>query len=244
MGKVAAFFDIDGTIFRNSLMIQHFRKMIQYEVIDPYLWHSQVKKSYYEWENRFGDYEDYLEELAEVYVNALKGINKNHIDFIANQVINLKGGKVYRYARSRIKWHKDNNHLVFFISGSPDFLVSKMAEKYNATEYRGSVYLVDENNNFTGEIFGMWDSDSKQRAIGELVSKYDVDLDKSYSYGDTNGDYSMLKMVGNPIAINPNGALLKQIKENQELADKTTIILERKDIIYKVKSDVKTIEID
>ena len=242
MGNIAAFFDIDGTIYRNSLMIQHFKKLIKYEVIDPYIWHSRVKHTYHEWEKRFGDFEDYLEELADVYVSELRGVNKAYIEFIASQVINLNGDKVYKYARSRIKWHKENNHKVFFISGSPDFLVSKMAEKYGATEFRGSIYKVDENNNFTGEIIRMWDSENKQKAIDEFVNKYDVDLDNSYAYGDTNGDLSMLKLVGNPIAINPNRELFFNIKNDPELAEKASIIIERKDLIFKINSDVEIVK--
>lgn len=44
MGNIAAFFDIDGTIFRNSLMIEHFQKLITYEVIDPEIWYTKVKR--------------------------------------------------------------------------------------------------------------------------------------------------------------------------------------------------------
>lgn len=242
MGNIAAFFDIDGTLYRNSLMIQHFKKLIRYEVIDPNIWHSKVKHSYNEWEKRYGDFEDYLEELADVYIRELKGVNKSNIDFIARQVININGDKVYRYSRNRIEWHKKQGHKVFFISGSPDFLVEKMAEKYGVTEFRGTVYVVDENNNFTGEIMKMWDSDNKQKIIDKFVNKYDVDLLNSYAYGDTQGDYSMLKMVGNPIAINPNRNLFETIRNDKELSKKTQIIVERKDIVYKVNSDVEIIE--
>jgi len=239
MGNIAAFFDIDGTLFRNSLMIQHFKKLIKYEVIDPSIWHNKVKDVYEEWEKRYGDFEHYLEVLADVYIEELKGVNKSYIEFIASQVINVNGEMVYKYSRDRIKWHKDNNHKIFFISGSPDFLVSKMAEKYGATEYKGTVYLVDENNNFTGEIVKMWDSENKQKAIDEFLAKYDVDLDNSYAYGDTTGDLSMLRMVGNPIAINPNRELLLAIRDDNYLKDKTQIIVERKDVIYKLKADVE-----
>lgn len=243
MSSIAAFFDIDGTLYRNSLMIQHFKKLIKYEVIDPAIWHNHVKHTYSEWENRYGDFEVYLEELANYYVEELKGINKSHIDFIASQVIKINGDKVYRYTRSRIEWHKKNGHKVFFISGGPDFLVEKMAEKYGVTEYKGSVYMVDEDNNFTGEVIRMWDSENKQRTIDKFVNKYDVDLNLSYSYGDTKGDLSMLKMVGNPIAINPNMNLLKSLKEDNELNKKVTIIVERKDIIYKLTPNVEVINI-
>ncbi|MFR5189571.1 MAG: HAD-IB family hydrolase, partial [Peptostreptococcus sp.] len=30
MANIAAFFDIDGTLYRDSLLIEHFRKLIQY----------------------------------------------------------------------------------------------------------------------------------------------------------------------------------------------------------------------
>lgn len=239
MACIAAFFDIDGTLFRNSLMIEHFKKLIKYEVIDPSVWHNKVKYVYEEWDKRYGDFEHYLETLAQVYIEELRGVNKSDIDFIASQVINVNGDMVYKYSRDRIKYHKDNDHKVFFISGSPDFLVSKMAEKYGATEYRGTIYLVDENNNFTGEIVKMWDSENKQKSLNEILNKYNIDLENSYAYGDTTGDLSMFNMVGNPIAINPNKELLISIRENKNLAGKTQIIVERKDVIYKLNSDVE-----
>lgn len=241
MRSIVAFFDIDGTLFRNSLMIQHFKKLIKYEVIDPSIWYNKVKDVYEEWEKRYGDFEHYLETLAEVYIEELKGVNKSYIEFIASQVINVNGDMVYKYSRDKIKWHKEQGHKVFFISGSPDFLVSKMADKYGATEYRGTAYLVDHDNNFTGEIVKMWDSENKQKTLDEFVSKYEVDLKNSYAYGDTPGDLSMLRMVGNPIAINPNKELLINIRKDKYLLENTDIIIERKDVIYKLKADIETL---
>ena len=48
MKNIVAFFDIDGTIFRNSLMIQHFKTLIKFEVIDPAIWYTKIKKVYTE----------------------------------------------------------------------------------------------------------------------------------------------------------------------------------------------------
>ena len=241
MKNTAAFFDIDGTIFRNSLMIEHFIKLINFEVIDPEIWYTKVKKVYDEWEKRHGDFEQYLETLAGVYLENLKGVNKLYMEFIADHVINVNGDMVYKYSRNQIEWHKKQGHKVFFISGSPDFLVSKMAEKYGATEFRGTLYLVDEDNKFTGEIVKMWDSESKKRVIKELIKKYDVDLENSYAYGDTTGDLSMLRMMGNPIAINPNRLLLESIREDKKLSERAIIIVERKDVIYKLDPNVEVL---
>lgn len=220
-------------------MIEHFKKLIKYEVIDPSVWHNKVKYVYEEWDKRYGDFEHYLEILAQVYIDELRGVNKSNIEFIASQVINVNGDMVYKYSRDRIGWHKNKEHKVFFISGSPDFLVSKMAEKYGATEYKGTAYLVDESNNFTGEIIKMWNSENKQKTLNEILSRYDVDLKNSYAYGDTIGDLSMFKMVGNPIAINPNKELFMTIRDDEELLKKTQIIVERKDVIYRLKGNVE-----
>ena len=64
----------------------------------------------------------------------------------------------------------------------------------------------------------------------------------SYAYGDTNGDFSMLKSVGNPIAINPNKELLKAIRGDEFLSKKAQIVVERKDNIYLLNSDVKILD--
>ncbi|WP_213818392.1 HAD family hydrolase [Garciella nitratireducens] len=234
MGNIAAFFDVDGTLYRDSLMIEHFKKLIKYEVLDPAIWHGNAKKTFENWDKRHGNYEDYLEEVAKIYINSMKGLNKDYIDFITNQVVKLKGDRVYRFTRDRIYWHKEQRHFIFFISGAPEFLLSKMAKKYQIDHYKGTEYYIDENNNFTGEINQMWDSNSKTKAIKDFVTQYNIDLDKSYAYGDTNGDFNMLKMVGHPIAINPVKELVINIQNDKELRDKATFIVERKDVIYKI----------
>lgn len=239
MKNKAAFFDIDGTIFRNSLMIEHFKKLITFEVIDPVIWHTKVKKVYLEWEKRYGDFEEYLELLAKIYLDELKGVKRDYIEYIADNVIKSNGDMIYKYSRNQILWHKEQGHKVFFISGSPDFLVSRMAEKYDVTEYRGTLYKVDDDNKFTGEIVKMWDSTSKQKELNELIEKYNVDLKSSYAYGDTTGDLSMLKMMGNPVAINPNKQLLLAIRADEDLSKRATIIVERKNVIYKLKPDME-----
>ena len=77
-----------------------------------------------------------------------------------------------------------------------------------------------------------------------MLEKYNIDLSKSYAYGDTNGDITMLRRVGNPIAINPTSELVNHMSKDKELKEKTQIIVERKDIIYSLDCNVKTLNID
>ena len=66
MKNIAAFFDIDGTIFRNSLMIEHFKKLMKYEILDPSLWYNKIKPVFEE-DKRYGDFDDYLDALRSIY---------------------------------------------------------------------------------------------------------------------------------------------------------------------------------
>lgn len=242
MKKTAAFFDIDGTLYRDSLMVEHFKKLIKYDIIDQKAWFEHARDTFMDWDKRQGNYDDYLDDVCELYVDSLIGLDKTCIDFTSDQVIKLKSDRVYKYTRSRIKWHLENDHIVIFISGSPNFLVEKMAKKYNITDFIGSDYIF-ENGVFNGKVVPMWDSLSKNNAINDFINKYDIDLSESYAYGDTNGDINMLKRVGNPIAINPTKELLTHISSDENISNRTKIIIERKDIVYSLSSNVDILDI-
>ena len=239
--NIGAFFDIDGTIYRDSLLIEHFKMLVKYEFINMTSWTGRVKQKFEHWEKRRGNYDDYLLELVETYVDALKNLNKDDVDFLARRVIDLKGERVYRYTRKKLEEHKKKGHKVIIISGSPDFLVGKMADKYKADDYMATKYLVNGYNIFTGEVLVMWDGKHKKKAIDYFCEKYNIDFSKSYAYGDTTGDLTMFKNVEFPVAINPAMKLIEKIKKDKELSEKIQIVVERKDVIYKLDSSVTVI---
>lgn len=237
MKKTAAFFDIDGTIYREGLITEVFKKMVKYELIDPSKWDSEVRPAFLNWDKRQGDYDTYLLKMVDVYKEAVKGTTSYHIEYIAKKVIEQKGDRVYTFSRQRINWHKKNNHKVIAISGSPIELVKEMSNKYGMDDYRGTIYQVNEDGAYSGNITPMWDAVSKRKAILEMVDKYQIDLEASYAYGDTAGDFTMLTMVGHPFAINPTRELLSKILEDEDLKKKITIIVERKDVTYRMNVD-------
>ncbi|MCB2311777.1 HAD-IB family hydrolase [Clostridium tagluense] len=232
--RIAAFFDIDGTLYREGLITEVFKKLIKSELIENDKWYKEVKPFYVKWDKRIGNYDNYLLKMADIYSEAIIGLHRTQIEFIASQIIKQKGDRVYTYTRDRIKWHKDQGHLIITISGSPIELVREMSIKYGFDDYIGTKYLLNENDVYTGKIIPMWDSASKQTAIETFVGKYDIDLQQSYAYGDTSGDYTMLKSISNPTAINPTKELLLMILNDDELKEKINIMIERKDVVYKL----------
>ncbi len=230
--KVAAFFDIDGTLYREGLITEVFKKMIKCEIIEPEKWYNDVRQDFEKWDRRQGDYDTYLLKMIDIYMEAIKGLNKYQVEFIAKRVIEQKGDRVYTFTRDRIKWHKEQGHILITVSGSPIELVKEMSLKHGFDDFMGAEYVLDENGQYTGDVIPMWDSESKEKAIRKLQEKYDIDLEKSYAYGDTAGDYTMLSKVGNPFAMNPTNELLRKILSDKELSKRINIIVERKDVTY------------
>lgn len=240
MSNVGAFFDLDGTLYREGLITEVFKKMVKYEIIGEERWYNDVRPDYMRWDRRQGDYDDYLLKMIDIYMESIKGLEKYRIEYIAQKIIEQKGDRVYTFTRDRIKWHRDNNHTLIIISGSPSELVKEMANKYGFTDYIGTKYIVDENNAYTGEVVPMWDSKSKEKAIENCLKKYDIDLERSYAYGDTSGDYTMFKKVRYPYCMNPTKELLQKVIKDRDLIDKINVIVERKDVIYNL--DIEDIQ--
>lgn len=240
---IGAFFDIDGTVIRESIMLKHFNKLIKYEIIEQEAYLNNLKAKYEAYEKRYGDYDDFISEMGDIYKEKLTGIHKSLILETAKQVVKEGGEMVYAYTRDRIKYHQEQGHMVFFVSGSPTYLVKMLGEVYGIDDASGTEYYFDTNDVFTGEISQMWDSKSKLAEINKLIEKYDIDVSKSYAYGDTNGDYSMLKTLHNATAINPSKRFLEKINSDEELKNRAKVIVERKDVIFELKPDAPQYEI-
>ena len=234
MANVAAFFDIDGTIYRDGLIIEVFKKMINYELVDMDRWLLEVKPALEAWDRRLGDYDNYLGKIVDIFKETIKGKDHLHIDWISKHVVEQKGDRVYQYTRKEIERHRSLGHKIITISGSPYELVREMANKYHFDDFRGTIYELDEDGHYTGEIIPMWDSLSKQKAMQGLKEEYGLDLAQCYAYGDTNGDLTMLNSVGHPTAINPSKELLNHIMGDGELKKRINIVVERKDVIYQM----------
>lgn len=235
--NIGAFFDIDGTLYREGLIAEIFKKLVKYEIIGPEKWYNDVRLEYQKWDKRQGNYDNYLLKMADIYIEAVKGLHKSQVEFIAKKVIEQKGDRVYTYTRDQIQWHRNQGHIVITISGSPEELVREMALKHGFHDYRGALYLINEKDIYTGQVIPMWDSISKRKALEELAEKYDISLSESYAYGDTSGDFSMFEKVGFPVCVNPTRELINKVMDDKAVRERIKIVVERKDVVYRLTAD-------
>lgn len=117
--------------------------------------------------------------------------------------------RIFPQALDLIKNHQMKGHEVVLTSGSIDCLL-RIISKYIGANFVIATALKIENNKYNGEVVGpVIHGESKVRAILNFISEHDFSLEGSYAYSDDVSDLPLLRLVQNPVAVNPNKRLRK-----------------------------------
>jgi HAD superfamily hydrolase (TIGR01490 family) len=223
-----AVFDIDGTIFRSSLVIELSHALVEAGIF-PQAAKKEIAKEYLAWLDRKGTYEAYINKVVKIYIKHIRRQRYIQVKRIAQNVIAYQKDRVYRYTRDLIKKLKKENYFLVAISGSPSYIVEAYAKAIGFNLFFGTELEI-KNGKFTGNIVSLDSAFNKAKIVKSLAAKYpSVDLKKSLAVGDTESDVKMLSLVGHAIAFNPNFELAKVAKRKG-----WKIVAERKDVIYEI----------
>jgi HAD superfamily hydrolase (TIGR01490 family) len=226
--RPVAVFDIDGTVFRSSLLIELVEALIEKGIYPP-----ETKEVYAkpleDWLNRSGDYEQYIKKVVEAFAGHAKGTLYSEVADVAGEVIEAKKGRVYRYTRDLIQELKRNGYYILGISHSPKFIVDGFGYELGFDKTYGTFYETGASGRFTGVIEDEHLIMNKSSILKRAVEKSRLTLHGSYGVGDTESDSSMLSLVEVPIAFNPNRALYREAKGKG-----WKVVVERKDVIYEI----------
>jgi HAD superfamily hydrolase (TIGR01490 family) len=222
-----AVFDIDGTLIRWQLyhsLIDKLAKQGQLGQNTSEIIHdARMRWKRRESTNSFSDYEKLL---VEIYENGIEKLNPADVDKMVVSVIEQYKEQTYTFTRDLIKDLKQKGYLLFAISGSQTELVKKLAELYEFDDYLGTSYE-RKGGKFTGRK--LFPAADKGVALKSLVEKHSVTLDGSYAVGDSKSDASMMNLVENPIAFNPDQELFNIASQNH-----WPVVIERKNVVYRL----------
>lgn len=221
--KPLAIFDIDGTIFRSSLVIELTRALVRYGVFPP-IAEKEIEHHYLKWVNRKGSYEDYINRVVKTFDRRIEGCSVEDVRRVSEAVIKEQKDKVYRFTRDLIKEIR-GKYVLVAISGSPFDIVKIFARKWKFDVYFGT-YHFSERGKYNGQINSP--SADKEKVVRELKNKTGWSLKRSIGVGDTETDIGFLKLVEEPICFNPNKKLYNIAKKNG-----WKVVVERKDVIYR-----------
>jgi HAD superfamily hydrolase (TIGR01490 family) len=226
--KKVAIFDIDGTVFRSSLLIELTDALIQGGVFSPKVG-KLYSQAYESWLNRKGSYEEYIEAVVSAFTKNIKGVSYDEFSKIAEKVAVFHKDRTYQYTRDIIKRLKKRKYYLLAISNSPQAIVREFCKKMEFDKMYGRILEIDKKKRITGRILHLDLIEDKAEILKRAVKKENLTLKGSIGVGDTESDIAFLKMVQEPICFNPNRKLYNYAKR----AD-WKIVVERKDVIYKL----------
>ena len=227
--RKVAVFDIDGTIFRSSLLIELVDVLIERELF-PEKARNIFDTKRILWLERKGNYESYIMAVVEVFMKYIRGIHYKDVLDASEEVFRRKKDHTYVYTRSAVAKLKKQRYFLLAVSLSPKTIVDIFAKYFGFDKSYGIFYTIGPSEQFDGKI---QDADlirNKSAIVKRAIEKENLTLVDSYGFGDTEGDIAMLEMVDNPVAFNPNVKLFK-------VADRSgwRIVIERKDAILETK---------
>lgn len=236
MAQKFAVFDIDGTLIRWQLYHSIVTELAHRGCLSPHA-EQTINDARMTWKRRshsksFDEYED---TLVHTYLDAVRGLQVQ--DFLAavDVVFEEYKDQVYTYTRDLIRRLKADGYLLFAVSGSQKEIIAKLADYYGFDDYRGSDFE-RQGDTFTGNFLSPFKG--KAGPLRELMQKHGVTTTGSIGVGDTKSDISMLEIVEQPIAFNPSFELYEAAAAN-----KWTIVVERKSMIYELEPKDGTYEL-
>lgn len=224
-----AVFDVDGTIFRSSLLIQLVDTLIERGAF-PEDARTVYDKEHRKWLDREGDYEEYIGAVVRAFKAHLKGVHYGELVEASEQLVEEQWKRTYRYTRDLIKQLKAKDYYLLAVSHSPKTVLDKFCPRIGFDKSYGTVYEIGPQDLFTGVITDEHMIFNKANIVKRAIEKADLTLAYSIGVGDTESDIPFLEMVVRPICFNPN---MKLFKTAQRLGWEVRV--ERKDVIYTIE---------
>lgn len=235
--KRLAIFDVDGTLFEGNMGIELLKTLI-----DKGLFDKKIGSEIFEWYQKYksGEMEKtvVVDKIYELYALGMTGQLQKNIELASQETWNNISNKLFGFSKELVKLFKDKNFIVVLLSGSSVEMVKILGKELDADEViAGTLEIVD--GIYTGKIVSYPGSaDQKIEAINKYISDRNIETDwkNSFGMGDNERDLEILKLVGIPVAFEPNEALknvsqdnnITVLDRNNVVETVTNILLERK----------------
>ena len=203
---VLAVFDMEGTILPSN-------------VVESYVWSRMADTPWYDWPAElydvFSRVPGYLSadrrdrgEFLRTFFRRYEGASVEGIDHLVDEVVSeFMLQKVASAAVRRIREHREAGHRTMLVTAAAEPFVKPIAPLFDLVV---AAKLEIRDGRYTGFL-------AEPPLVGEARAAWlrryamleGADLKQSYAYADSHSDLSLLRTVGNPVAVSPDAALLR-----------------------------------
>ncbi len=206
-GTVLAAFDLDGTVL-NSDVIQSYLWARLPELtpwgrtkavagllrdLPGYLWVEQRDRG------------AFLRSLYRRYRGADLAALETFVDSSLTDIIL---DRLAPEAIRRVRDHREAGHTTVLLTGTIRPFTRPLVPLFD--EIVAAELATDDQGRCTGYLTGPpLVGESRPAWLRHYAALHGIDLSKSYAYADSHADESMLRAVGNPVAVNPDVPLMR-----------------------------------
>jgi HAD superfamily hydrolase (TIGR01490 family) len=210
--RAAAFFDLDRTLIEGSSAFQFGRAAYRAGLL------SRRQLMSDGWANlkfrlRGASDEDSL-ELRDRISRSLEGTRVRDMERLGADVLAGVLPRIYPQVLELAYRHQDEGRPVYIVTAASQDLAAMLARVLAFDGAIGSQFSEVVDGVYTGRPSGLFVyGGDKARAIEQLAEREDLNLSESYAYSDSASDLPMLRVVGHPVAVNPDSTLAKAARE-------------------------------
>lgn len=207
-----AIFDLDETLIASDSDHEWGEFCAESGLVDPDE-HRQKNDAFYEQYKRGElDINEYLQFSCGVLAShPLDVLHEHRARFVEQRIESL----VLPKALSLVKQHQDHGDYVMVITSTIEFVTRPIVDIFNIETLIAPVpELID--NRYTGRISGVPSfAEGKVTRLNMWLEDSGYSLADSYFYSDSHNDLPLLRLVDNPIAVDPDSVLAQEAAEKQ-----------------------------
>jgi HAD superfamily hydrolase (TIGR01490 family) len=207
----AAFFDLDRTLMAGSSAFQFGRAAYKAGLVNR---RALARDA---WENVMfrlrGSTDAGTDALRARIGELLRGVRVRDLQRLAPDVLAGVLPRLYPQMLDLAYRHQDAGRPIVICTAASHEMAELLAI---VLTFDGAVGSRSEivDGSYTGRAGGLFTyREGKAEAIRELADSEGIDLARSWAYSDSESDLPMLRAVGHPVAVNPDGPLAKVARE-------------------------------
>ncbi len=208
-----ALFDLDNTLLAGDSDYNWSLFLIKEGLLDAKSHQARNEQFYEDYKNGTLDIVEFLKfQLRPLSQHPKTFLDTLHKKFMQNVIRPMMTKK----AQALVNEHKASGDLCMVITATNSFVTQPIVKAYGVEHLIGTDPEM-VNGQFTGKVFGepSFQQGKVTRLNAWLAEKGQTlgDFQTSYFYSDSQNDLPLMKLVTNPVAVDPDEVLIEYAKE-------------------------------
>ncbi len=204
-----AIFDFDGTLYREEtyqMLMDHLKDHPLYRKRYPQFMRAIVPP-YLANKAKFYPTDKMRAHSMQLYLNALNDLTVEEVEIYFEQIAQKMKAHFNESIVQRLQEHADDQVYIMLVSGAYTPLLHTVLEDLPIQTIIGTDIPITNGKITSKSPIYHIQGTRKNEKIQQFLQHKKIDWENSFAYADSYSDLSVLSLVGNPVAVQPDEKL-------------------------------------